>query len=65
MARLTGRGRNDDPILEHTFDKQGSLPFPPVRLPERRCRYGEVAPILAALIPGLETAVRTADSQQG
>ncbi len=27
-------------------------------------RYGEVAPILAALIPGLETAVRTADSEQ-
>jgi transcriptional regulator with XRE-family HTH domain len=27
-------------------------------------RYGEVAPILAALIPGLETAVRTADSEE-
>ncbi len=27
-------------------------------------RYGEVAPILASLIPGLETAVRTADSEQ-
>jgi len=27
-------------------------------------RYAEVAPILAALIPGLETAVRTADGEQ-
>ncbi len=27
-------------------------------------RYSELAPIMAALIPGLETAVRTADSEQ-
>ena len=28
-------------------------------------RYSELAPIMAALIPGLETAVRTADTEQG
>jgi hypothetical protein len=28
-------------------------------------RYSELAPVMAALIPGLETAVRTADTEQG